>query len=293
MKRLSQQGIAHLAVILVIVVLAAIGGVGYSVMKRNQSDKKTPVSTNDGSTQQTEESDTDIPEPQELIWMQTGDGWTAGQNADKIPKCPEKPLMKAPVNMTAVTSILYPGQTRGGNYKPHGGFRFDNATDNAVTVTAPMDGYVVRGARYIAEGDVQYTFDVINNCGIMYRLGHLLTLDARFQSLAERFPPASEDSRTSNINPAFKIKAGDTIATKVGIGKTKNTFVDLGVYDLRSPNKKSKDAAWAANSAHDKELAQHAVCWLNGGYLPSSDEAKIKGLPAGDPGSGKNSDYCE
>ena len=46
--------------------------------------------------------------------------------------CPA-PLLQTPVDLSKVTSILYPGQERGGNYKAHGVFGFDNAPDNLVT----------------------------------------------------------------------------------------------------------------------------------------------------------------
>ena len=58
---------------------------------------------------------------------------TAPAGGNSLPSCPT-PLLQTPVDLSKVTSILYPGQERGGNYKAHGGFGFDNATDNLVTV---------------------------------------------------------------------------------------------------------------------------------------------------------------
>lgn len=77
-----------------------------------------------------------------LIWQQAASGW---QSTQEPPKCPEQPMLKAPTDVAKATSVLYPGQPRGGNYKPHGGFRFDTTKDNIITVTAPIDGYQSRG----------------------------------------------------------------------------------------------------------------------------------------------------
>ena len=55
-----------------------------------------------------------------------------------------------------MTSILYPGQTRSGDYKPHGGFHFDGPGQGAdVQVVAPMTATIYRGSRYLARGEVQ------------------------------------------------------------------------------------------------------------------------------------------
>lgn len=223
-----------------------------------------------------------------VVWQLGADGWEAVSTPST---CPTLLVLQTPVDMTNVTAILYPGQTRGGNYKPHGGFRFDKATTNTVAVSAPMDAYVVEGSRYLVEGETQYMFDFIAPCGIMYRLGHLLKLTPTFQAIADTFPAATEgDSRTTMVSPQVSVKARDAVATAIGVTKGTNVFVDFGVYDLRTKNEASKDAAWAANPVHDPELAQHAVCWFD--LLPAPDAAKVKSLPAGDPASGKTSDFC-
>lgn len=222
-----------------------------------------------------------------VTWMQVSDGWKASGTP---PPCPS-PLLKTPVSLKNVTSILYPGQTRGGNYKPHGGFRFDTLTNNVVTVRAAMDGQVVRGARYLADGEVQYTFDIINPCGYMLRVGHLRALSAKYQKIANKFPAALEgDSRTTNVNPRISVKTGETIATRVGFQNgTLNTFFDFGVYNLKKKNASSKNADYAVT--HDPELAQHAICWFNS--LPAADAKTVKALPGADGVAGKTSDYCK
>lgn len=125
----------------------------------------------------------------------------------------------------------------------------------------------------------------------MYRVGHLRELPANLQTIAEAFPAATTSSAMQSIDPAVPVKLGEVLATKVGIISDGNTFFDWGVYDFRQENEASKAVSY--QSAHsEKELAWHAACWLKD-WLPASDEAKLNSLPAGDPTSGKNSDYCQ
>lgn len=225
----------------------------------------------------------------EVQWEFSGTEWRAFGTP---PSCPDPLVFDSPVDVSRVTSILYPGQERGGNYKPHGGFRFDTIEDNMMEVSAPMDSVVVNGARYLVDGEVQYTFDFIAPCGVMFRLGHLFTLSPKFMAIAETFPAAREnDSRTTEVNPPVSVKAGESIATAIGVKKDTNTFVDFGVYDLREKNEASRDAAWTALHADDRILAPYAICWFEN--LPAGDAVRIKSLPPADPTSGRTSDYCD
>lgn len=250
----------------------------------NQTQATTQATASSKSTQNTTGSD----QSSSVTWQLSANGWQPMGGTP--PACPEPMNLKAPADLSLVTGILYPGQTRGGNYKAHGGFRFDNQKNNDLTVTAPITAQVVRGSRYLVGGELQYTFDFIAPCGIMYRVGHFLKLPAKFQAMADQFPPAAEgDSRTNNVNPPVTISQGEVLATAVGITKDTNVFFDWGVYDLRNKNEASKNASWASQHGND-ELAPFAVCWFD--LLSTADAAKVKSLPPGDPTSGKTSDYC-
>src|SRR3989338_2787942 len=72
---------------------------------------------------------------QRNMWMQTAEGWEA---RGTISQCPD-PLITFPVDLSLATSVLYPGQYRGNDYKPHGGFRFDDQETNEIKVIAPME----------------------------------------------------------------------------------------------------------------------------------------------------------
>lgn len=275
-----------LALVGIFILILAVGGLWFAFRGTSKTPKSNvPVSTGTTSASSKNSSSSET----QVSWMLTENGWQANGTPASCPS----PVLKTPVDLTNVTTILYPGQTRGGNYKPHGGFRFDNAKSSNVTVTAPMDAVIVDGGRYLVNGEIQYTFDFIAPCGMMYRIGHLLVLDPKYQKIADKFPAAAEgDSRTENVNPQISVTAGETIATAVGVTKGGlNVFFDFGVYNLLTKNQASQDSTWASNPAHDPQLAQHAVCWFD--LLPSADGTKVRSLPAGDPTSGKTSDYCK
>jgi len=221
----------------------------------------------------------------------------SGQTYQTSGVCPTPFVFPLPVDITKVTSILYPGQIRGGDYKAHGGFRFDTSKNDEITVTVPYDAEVIAGARYPVNGEIQYTFDFAHPCGIQYRFYHLLTLTPKFQQIADKFPlPEGMDSRSTRVNPPVKVKKGEVIATAVGLTKGGpevlggiDTFVDWGVYDYRQKNEASKDPVW--EKAHQSETYQYAVCWFD--WISPEDKAKVLALPSADYEHGKDSDYCK
>lgn len=73
--------------------------------------------------------------------------------------------MQPPVDLSKVTAILYPGQERGGDFKHHGGFRFDNSKSDDIEVRAPLDGNLKEAQAYMEGDEVQYLFDFAHPCG--------------------------------------------------------------------------------------------------------------------------------
>lgn len=220
-------------------------------------------------------------------WEFTGSAWQAKATP---PACPQPLQMTSPVDISLVSGILYPGQERGNDYKPHGGFRFDGKNSEEINVTAPMDGFLVRASRYIEQDDVQYLLEFINSCGIMYRFDHISALSPKFESLYEILPAAQQgDSRTTNIDPPIAVEQGDEIATAVGFKTSENISVDFGVYDLRQPNTISQNETWATEHENIKELAYFGICWLD--LLSKEDADTLRGLPKAST-EGSESDYC-
>lgn len=244
----------------------------------------SPSSTSTSTTTTTTTPTTPATTP--VTWNFNGSAWAASGTA---PACPSPLNLSLPVDLSRVTSILYPGQTRG-EYKPHGGFRFDQPGQaNDVAVTVPMASTIFRGARYLVGGEIQYEFDFISECGLMHRIGHLRELSARFAALAATLPAAVEgDSRTTNFPAGLTDTAGEGLGTAVGLRTTNNVFFDWGVYDLRQRNSASANATWFA--AHPGELAPYAICWLD--VLSSANSAAVRALPPADATAGRTSDLC-
>lgn len=272
----------------VVPLLIIFAGLAVYLM-RDRSPQTTAESptTNDSSATDTTKS-TASTSTSSSDWTFTGNDW---QSSGNPPECANPLSLKSPVDVTKATAILYPGQTRGGNYKTHGGFRLAETT-NSASVKIPLAANLVKASRYIEQGELQYFFVFINECGLMYRLDHLQTLTAKFQAIAEALPPAKvDDSRTTNISPPVSVVAGEEIATAVGFIKTQNSSFDFGVNDLRQKNGVTPNPAWADAFAQDKEYAPYGICWFD--LLPDADAAIVKTLPAGDGQSGKTSDYCK
>jgi hypothetical protein len=169
---------------------------------------------------------------------------------------------------------MLPGQYRGFNYKPHGGFGMDNVPGGQIEVKLPMDAKITGLTRYIESPDdaLQYLVTFVNDCGIEIKFDHLATLSPRLQAIAETRPePKKDDTRS---DPNFKLKselfkAGEVVATSVGHPKTKNFGFDFGVLDYRQPNEISRNAQWKA--LHDTYTSSewYGVCWFD--MLPGSD----------------------
>ena len=200
------------------------------------------------------------------------------------PDCPEL-VFQSPVDLSLVSSIIYPGQVRSGDFKPHGGFRTDGVS-GPVEVTAPMAGYIWNAAKFTDEFGLHYTFDIQHPCGIMYRLGHLNAVPEKLDAIFNE-TKGFRDSRPFLVDPPVFVELGETIATDI----QHRAGFDWGVYDLRKENAASQDPVF--REAHKDEMSQayYALCWLN--MLPPEQESIVKSLPATDGISGKNSDYCK
>lgn len=283
---------------LVIVVIAAVGFVGYRIT--NNSKDKTSSNTKTNSANK-EMAKSDWPSGHNIEWSSDGHGgWITLPYDSKAPACPDPLVLNLPTtDIDQATSILYPGQSRsgsfeglGGTYKAHGGIRFDKSKTNEIKVVMPFNGSVTRASNLLIEGEKQYGFDIVNECGIMIRLGHLHDLTPDFQKIADKAPVGGvNNSQTTKISPSVAFKVGDVIATVVGFKNTNNTGFDYGVYDLRSNNQASKDPAYQAAHKDTAETAYHGLCWPNN--LSAKDMKTVKALPGGDGATGKTSDYCK
>lgn len=211
------------------------------------------------------------------------------------PDCPEPLGLLSPIDVSLASAVLYPGQERGGDYKPHGGFRFDNRDTNDIELRAIMDGYVLKASRYDDEGETQNFMFYVNDCGIMVMHDHFFSLSPKLKALFDKLPVNKDgDSRTTFIEPKVYIKKGELLASEVGYKNfkgSKNIFVDFGLYDLRKTNGIVYSSAFRADNPSIDEYGAYALCWLD--YLKQPDKSIIMSLPGADGKSGKSSDYCK
>ncbi len=288
MKKLN-QGESHIVIgVIGLVVVAVIIFAGIKVLGK----KETTKSSGNNSTQQTDPTPKQEEAKTEFIrWGFDDVKWSPSSTP---PACKDPFVFdQSPVDVSKVTSILYPGQTRGNNYKAHGGFGYDNATNTSVDVKMPFDAYLISGSRYIESDEQQILLDFQSNCGIAIRFDHLKTLSPSVQAIVDKnFPqPKVDDTRGTNLSEPVLFKAGDLVATEVGHAKPKlNVGMDFGVYDYRSPNQSSKSAAYQAAHGQYSSQTYYGVCWFD--LLPAADAAKVKALPSRDQKMGKTSDYC-
>lgn len=223
-----------------------------------------------------------------IQWKQSPDGWEPNGTA---PKCVEPFKIITPTkNLKDVTNILYPGQKRGDDYKPHGGFRFDNNKNNEISVIVPIDSNLVNASRYLSGGEVQYLLTFISPCGISFRFDHAADLIPKIQEVMETLPEAAEeDSRTTNIDPQIKFTQGELVASAVGIKKDNNVFFDFGMYDLREDGKFKITTAEFLSTHKGDANALNGFCWFD--LLPDVDSTLVKNLPSSGA-SGSTSDTC-
>ena len=214
----------------------------------------------------------------------------------KVPICPT-PLIASGefVDFSRVLSILQPGQSRGGSYKPHGGLRWSvyGSYVKGVTVTAPFDGEIVAAAQYMVGGIFQFGVNIIHPCGVMLRLGHLQEPSDYMKTILKNLPPPVEnDSRESLLSGIF-IKKGQMIATEVGMPPPASadelgTHMDLGILNLL---KRNPLVSTNFTSNADVKYSLYSVCWYEGDYFSVADKARLLTLPFANGDS--TSDYCK
>jgi hypothetical protein len=283
MKHDNKAGFALFEAIIILVVIGLLGVGGWYVVGRNKDKVETAKS--EASLSEEGESGANV------TWEFDGASWRA--MGGTAPTCDDRiPFKYSPVDTSLVTSILPPGQSRGGNYKAHGGFRFDNSQSTDISVKLPLDGQLTGMVRYIEAGELQYLVTFVNDCGLSFRFDHLAALTPAFQALADQTPePKVDDTRSDPIRNGPKFKAGDELATAVGFAKMSNISVDFGVYDLRNPNNISKNSDWANEHASTKEQTFYGTCWYD--FLPKADAGRVWNLVQAADASKSASDYCD
>jgi hypothetical protein len=159
-------------------------------------------------------------------------------------------------------------------------------------VKLPFDGHLVGMSRNSDASGVRYTLTFEHPCGVQLKLDRLSTLSNEF---ATAIAKTNLEAGSQLQNQAL-LKAGTVVATAIEATTattdgSSSEALDIGVYDLRQPNKIAQNAAWASLHADDRQQAFYGVCWLT--WLPRSDASRTQSLllklPKSDLGA---SDYC-
>lgn len=218
------------------------------------------------------------------------------EESQKLSECGEIEF-NSPVDISLVSSLLYPGQIRGDDYKPHGGFRFDNREDGNIEVRAIMEGKVEKISRYETDWGEQKLLFYVNDCGIMVMHDHLVDVEPKLKDLYDSIPLGKVgDSRTTDVSGKnIRLGEGELIATSVGFENfpggynEHNIFVDFGLYDLTNTNAVIYSDDFKSQHPNVEVYGTHALCWFD--YLVDEDRDVVQNLVDSDPNF--ESDYCE
>jgi hypothetical protein len=288
----NKNGFTVVEALILVMILGGIGFVGYKVFSKHD-DKQAQFNA---SKQNSVKFAGDLP----VVWTYNNQTNKWFVQSGTAPKCKD-PLKfdNSPIDISKASAVLLPGQYRGFNYKPHGGFGLVASTKGQTEVKMPMDGRIVGLTRYLESPDkaLQYIVTFENDCGIAIKFDHLNTLSPRLQAVAETMPEAKLDDTRSDPNNKPKpelFKAGEVIATVVGHPNIGNYGFDFGITDYRQANEISKNSAWTALHQQFPASEWYGVCWFD--MLPDADASVVKEMSLRVVNPNKPnvvSDYCK
>lgn len=268
---------------IIIILLFVVGVstlVGLRIFQKNQ--------TKEAATQVTTESQVVKSNDKKLVsWSNDGRTWKSSATP---PVCDNPIRIVSPVDLTKVSSIIYPGQVRDGNYDSAGGFVFQDNSNETISVNSPLAASVMKANRYLEQNKTRYIFEFITPCGILYRLDRLSNLSAPFQNLADTLPAAVENIKTLFVpGSLLVVNAGDLIATTGGLLETGKIIIGFGLYDIRSRNTVTNKPEWQKAHSERSEYSPYGMCWTN--VFKPKDRDIIGALPV-EGITAKQSDYC-
>lgn len=227
-----EEGFAHLALVLIIVV-ALVGAAGYYSYSRNKSKLSTSQTTSQKTTNNTQNKNCTEAK--------------AGAFTDYL------------TNMDLVTTIQNPIRLVGGsNIKTHS---YIEVSERAA-VYAPTDTTLNGGANYyetMGENPVtkvQYLLAFDNGCDVQFWLDHIVDVPDKIKNA---FPSeARNDTQAVDVKET-KVRAGELVGYTNQTGRAR---FDFGVLNLKGPktslttNPKFKDDPIVKTS----DKYRHAIC---------------------------------
>lgn len=242
----NQRGFAHLALILVIIVLAVVAGAGYLIYSKNQDSK-------DSSSGQSRQDS------------------NALKASDDSCKPASAGLFTSDVtDLNSVTVIQNPIRLVGGNnIKTHSFIEVSKRTP----VYAPMDATLTGGSNYYEMlgpkpvTKVQYIMSFNDGCDVSFWLDHIVDVPDKIKTA---FPAeASNDTRDVSVQKT-EVKAGELVGYSNQDGSAR---FDFGAINRKGPetslttNPRFKDNPVVKTS----DKYRFATCPYN---LYSSDKQK-------------------
>ena len=222
------------------------------------------------------------------------------------PKCGplEEMFDVVPIDVSIVNEFGRPGR-EGGNgsyYVAHGYLRPRNTPHDQIEVKFPADGFSLYAVNrrvedyyieeketdtvyHIADDEEQVKLEFHHPCGIKIMLDHLAQVTNRWAEIIKDVPVLTNDSRVTFMGSGEHfVEAGEVLAH--AIGHATNTYLDFGVYDLRTKNQSAEMLArdWPEYVSG----ASHGVCWT--GLFGQEVQKTLEDLTAG---SVSTSDFCE
>lgn len=296
MRKLTNQfGFHVLELCIVLLMVSAVSVIGWRVIAV-KAQKKAVLSeqstqyrygVNSVQTFDTEMYDSNI-------WSSDHDQWVS--STQNPPDCPQPFQIHMPVSVDSVTSVLVPGQNRKGSYNSQsshyahsGGLRFDTSNHSDIQVSSPIDGYISRASVYTVDTEVQYAFEIYHPCGRLITIDHIRSLTEKFEEIIAPITPVTDQPKLVDVEPTL-VKAGELIATAVGLELADATFIEIGYYDLTAINPAANSREFRHVHQGDALYSWHGLCWLES--LPAASIIKLRELPAADTDQGKTSDYC-
>ena len=255
----------------------------------------TPVPTATGTLQ-----------PDDLQIFVKWSNWETGEwsPSSTPPKCgPLEDMFNVFPLDIAVVDVFTPPGLPGGNgsyYVSHGHVRSQNTPHNQIDVKFPAEGFSLYAVnrrledyyieeketdtiKHIVDDEEQVKLEFHHPCGIKIMIDHIAQINDRWSEIIKNVPVLLNDSRVTFMpDGQYFVESGEVLG--YAIGHATNTYLDFGVYDLRSKNDSAEMLArdWPEYAS----TASHAICWtdlfgaetqklLEGKAVSSSDFCKI------------------
>ncbi len=199
----NEQGFAHIGLILIVIVILAVGAVGYRVWHKGHADQK-PAGYH--AAQVVQNGDTRLSDSNSLDPLTKGKSLSNGQCSGQG----SKPLTHAPMDMKDVDNIQPMGLMVGGHVTPVDHEYYyqinPNAAPNTYPVYADADGSIV-GVQFVNDGTKDaWWMTIAHTCTFISNYNLMTSISADIKA---KLPNGWGPNSNGGIN--IPVKSGDLI----------------------------------------------------------------------------------